>query len=407
MSDQALRIAAAIRAHALPPSLSALVDRFEDGPQIEFHGTTPHNLVLGQGARIICSLIAFHNSGGGILGLGAGPGDGAPQERLNLPLVEWVLTNWADHAIPLTSVTAPHPLAPGLEVEMVLVPPRQGAGLLRLRQGFDRFDAGSVLVRQGCKVVAAGGEHFDLLCGTGATLAPPAAPIRSALPAPPSRPFVGRERELIGLLQWFTQGEARRLSLHGPAGVGRTALALEFARRLTQAGAGMRLPGGARLDHVLFVGGTPQPGGDPAMNRFGQILSLAGAEQASEPDHALTEWLDRSSGLIIIDEPEAISDERLLIRLLGARRHNKVLYTTPAGGSAVSERSILVGGFSADAEFGAFCDACAAGLDIPAPATQEVAAIASFSHGLPGRIEGLFARRAQAGSYAKAMRGGG
>ncbi|MBC7432407.1 MAG: hypothetical protein H7345_10110, partial [Rubritepida sp.] len=45
--------------------------------------------------------------------------------------------------------------------------------------------------------------------------------------------------------------------------------------------------------------------------------------------------------------------------------------------------------------------------DIPAPATQEVAAIASFSHGLPGRIEGLFARRAQAGSYAKAMRGGG
>ena len=63
---------------------------------------------------------------------------------------------------------------------------------------------------------------------TAAPVAPPAVP--DNLPAALT-PFIGREAELAAMAARFADETCRLLTLHGPGGVGKSRLALEFARR--------------------------------------------------------------------------------------------------------------------------------------------------------------------------------
>lgn len=69
----------------------------------------------------------------------------------------------------------------------------------------------------------------------------PARPLSGPTPAPSlpvaPTPFVGRERELTLIANRFGAPSCRWLTLHGPGGVGKSRLALEFARRRHASGA--------------------------------------------------------------------------------------------------------------------------------------------------------------------------
>lgn len=413
--DTASRIASAIRRRELPALLTDLFalgetdDASSGGPAIEFHAITPHNLVLSQGAGIICSAIAFHNSGGGLFVLGATDArflQASWNEPLNLSVFDWVLRNWTGEGLRVKTATYPHPAHPDASIEIILVPPRRDAGLLRLRQGFDRFNAGDILVREGTGVIVAAARHFERLSRSGAEYGTGDAPVHAALPARPPAPwsFVGRDQHMAALLQWFTQDGTRRLYLRGPDGAGRTMLAAEFGRRLAAAGQGILLPGGARLNHVIFVGGdAPDDGAGPAA----RILGLSGWAQGliDDPaviDHEMTGFLAASNGLIILDG-RYDADQRLLIQILAAKRHNKVLYAHAPGQMSALDQSIEVAGFGEEAEYEAFLEGCAARFGTAAPTKAEYEAIARWSHGLPGRIEGLFGLRRGTGNFAEAI----
>ena len=409
------RIAAAIRDQRLPQTLAELFDPDQaevatDGPQLAFHAITPHNLVLGLGAEVSCAAIACHNTAGALFVFGARDGRfGEPcrNEGFNHDVFNWVMLNWTRHHIPVTASFYPHPTLPDARVEVVLIPARGGSGLLRLHQGLGRFDAGTVLARQGAAVVAAGLPHFDGLLGTGP--APGDHAMRVALPAAPPPPwgFVGRGQELARLLQWFTGDPRRRLFLSGPAGVGKTTLALEFGRRLTAAGAAPMLPGGGRLDHVIHL--AP----DPSSSQAARILRLAGAlddapggMEDAALDARLHRLLSNSSGLIIVDDADtAAAAERLFVHVLAARGNNRLLYTSPAAHASPLDQALEVVGFSDDADYAAISAQCAERFGVPAPEAREFAMLARATDGLPGRMEAVFRARAGTDSYAQAVAG--
>lgn len=228
--------------------------------------------------------------------------------------------------------------------------------------------------------------------------------LRAVLPEQPAAPwrFVGREREMAGLLDWFMRGERRRLFLEGPDGAGRTTLAVEFGRRLAAAGRSVILPGGARLDHVIFVTGNGPDATARPTRRILEVNGWVGDQNHTHDEASITKFLASSSGLIILDGQDAAEDE-LLVQMLAANRHHRVLYTHAPGHNSAQDHSIQVAGFGEDAEYDAFLAVCAAcfGTEVPAPAEHE--AIARWSHGLPRRIERLFEVRRRAASFAQAI----
>ena len=248
-----------------------------------------------------------------------------------------------------------------------------------------------------------------------AVLSPPAA-VRVALPPRPVAPwrFIGREAQMSALMHWFIQAEARRLFLEGPAGTGRAALAAEFGRRLQAAAGRSVMPGSGALAHILFVEAEPDLAGeDYACRMFARILTAAGMRDGAAPpegleamEAALSGFFEASQGLIIIDGPtDPAFDEILHVKALGSRGHNLLLYTRAPSQSMPLEPSILVSGFTEDAEYRAFFESCAERFVTEVPVPEEYEAIARWSHGLPRRIEALFERRRVAASFAGAMAG--
>ena len=153
------------------------------------------------------------------------------------------------------------------------------------------------------------------------------------------------------------------------------------------------------------------------VERLSQILQLSGLleeaafiDDAEWIDRTMAEFLNRFHGLIILDDHDpaasaahAEADERLLVRTLSARSHNKLLLTYQVGGQSVLDQSVMVSGFSADAEYEVFLAGCALRLGVPAPRPDEYAAIAEWSGGLPRRLEMLVEHRRGSASYADAM----
>ena len=103
-------------------------------------------------------------------------------------------------------------------------------------------------------------------------------------------PLLGRERELAAIGSALQQDTMRLLTLTGPAGVGKTRLALETATQF-----------GSTFSHgAVFVDLSPVR--DPGLVQavLMQRLGLADAEIESLPDR-LREYLQEETLLLILD----------------------------------------------------------------------------------------------------------
>ena len=125
-----------------------------------------------------------------------------------------------------------------------------------------------------------------------------------SLPARPTR-FFGRETELAAVRDLLLAPDVRLLTLTGPAGIGKTRLALEAV-----AGLGQHFPDGS-----LFVDLTPIR--DPALvshviaQRLGMVRAL------TRPDlEQLTQFLRGKHLLLLLDSFEHVVDARLVLAQL-------------------------------------------------------------------------------------------
>ena len=409
----------------LPETLQGFLDELGSVEHVACYEVTPHNFVLGQGAEIVTEAIAFHNTSGGALVFGTTDlefREAVQNQAFNAEIFCWVVENWTGHRLAIQTATYPHPSGQDATIEVVVVPPRNGAPLLRLNQGFAGFPAGEVLVRAEDGVAAATARHFSLLCDNPGDIFL-ANPLKiGGFPPRPADPWelIGRDKVMIDLLQWFCQAGSVRAFLEGPDGVGKTAAAAEFGRRLAQSGQGLLLPGGQRLDHVIFLG-HDDPGfeawaeghyelrADPVAARFAHILylidGLAGVDSIVKTDWLsarLQQFFSKSNGLIIVDDGRA-ADESLLIRVLSTQGHNRLLYTTGKPSRAMVDFAFTVSGFTLDSEFAAFLGQCAARLEVEPPGPADHLAIAQCTGGLPRYVEAVVAHRRDVPDYAQAL----
>lgn len=153
---------------------------------------------------------------------------------------------------------------------------------------------------------------------------PAARPIRR--PAPTALPadtadFTGRSEALAELLEAVTADHAAPSVLTGPAGVGKTALALRAAHRLAD-----EFPGARIFVRLRDQDGTPRP----TASVLAELLTYTGIRDDAPRDPALDaarwrDWLvDRRVLLVLDDAP----DEAAVRPLLPGAGRGRVIITT-------------------------------------------------------------------------------
>ena len=185
----------------------------------------------------------------------------------------------------------------------------------------------------------------------------PHGPAAGALPAPATR-LVGRSSELDAVAELLRGGAARLVTVTGPAGVGKTRLALESAHR---------------ADAALFVplAAVQDPGEVAAV-----VLRAIGVEQSgADPARALIAALRDRRVLLVLDNFEHLLDASPLVAdIIAACRGITVLITSRAALRLLAEHVVPL-------------------APLPAPASDAVPTVREASR--YGAVE-LFAERVAA-----------
>ncbi|MFF7637828.1 tetratricopeptide repeat protein [Kitasatospora sp. NPDC008050] len=160
-------------------------------------------------------------------------------------------------------------------------------------------------------VVQAGAIHGTVhLHGAGPAAGPQQPPVPQQLP-PPTGPFVGRRNELasLELLRGEPTDSRRLIVVNGPAGVGKTALVLEWLRSLAA-----DYPDG--LLYADLRGHAPG-GPAPAGETLGAFLRAFGVERVpGAPAEAVALWRSVSSGrriAVVLDNALTAAQVRHLL----------------------------------------------------------------------------------------------
>jgi predicted ATPase/class 3 adenylate cyclase len=205
-------------------------------------------------------------------------------------------------------------------------------GLLRetLPPGFDLLDLG----RHRLKDLTRPEHVYQLL---GPDLKREFPPLRSLathphnLPIQPT-PLVGREGEIRQLVEWLIGSEYRLLTLTGPAGTGKTRLALHVAAEVLE----------HFRDGVFFVSLAPVSDPDLVPTAVLQILRLEETADRSAIE-ALQEHVADRSMLLVLDNLEQVIEAALpLAEILSVAPELKVLVTSRLPLHLRGERQYLV-----------------------------------------------------------------
>lgn len=168
--------------------------------------------------------------------------------------------------------------------------------------------------------------------------------------APTPSPFYGRGEELIALQQWIVEDKCRVVMLLGPGGIGKTALALRFARQIQDS-----------FDTILWRSLAPAPPiGEFLADLLRSLDAYSGTYFSEETDKQISQLIRYLRGdrcLLILDGIESILQnggrDRIsfegyneLFKQVAESRHNSCLiltsWDTPPALSQPIEESLAI-----------------------------------------------------------------
>ena len=155
-------------------------------------------------------------------------------------------------------------------------------------------------------------------------------------------PFIGREAEMAAMAAQFEEETSRLLTLHGPGGVGKTRLALEFARR-------------NRAKYAQGVCFVPLAGLASAANLAPTIAAALGLSLSPQPEprQQLLRFLQPRQLLLLLDNFEHLREgANLLVDILQAAPQVRILVTSRERLQLAAENLFLVPGLRTAAEAG-------------------------------------------------------
>jgi predicted ATPase len=163
---------------------------------------------------------------------------------------------------------------------------------------------------------------------------------------PSNAGFVGRQREQADLLRRLTDPDCRLLTIVGPGGIGKTSLALQAARMLSEEWSGED----ALADGVLFV---PLAAVDTASGLLAALASAAQFEFYPDvaPHQQVFDYFREKRLLVVLDNFEQLLDATGVIgELLAAAPHLRLLVTSRAALNLQDEWFHPIEGLSYPAE---------------------------------------------------------
>ncbi len=225
--------------------------------------------------------------------------------------------------------------------------------------------------------------HLLTVRGLGYRFEPrtPSGPEAGA-PPPERDRFFGRERELATLLDQLADG-ARRLTLLGPPGVGKSRLAIRAGRIWCDRAAP---PGGVRLVDCTDCGDLQD-----LLGALSEALPEALGDRPAEALAAGAALAERGETLVILDNVDrATGSAAALIDRWAGLRELRVLATSREPLGLAGERCLSLGGLPPDRAAALFLSRAAAlcpGLGTDPSDRGAAAAIGELLDGLPLAIE--------------------
>jgi hypothetical protein len=236
---------------------------FQETYIIDFKENIPPNFTENYGAGFVRLALAFYNTFGGLIVIGIKDREQTPvglAAQFNVEGFNRVLSDLTEY--PIETIYREY-ILPGSNncIGVILVPKRELQKPAILNKNFDKYAKGTLWIRDRHQVKEAESQNLPLIYSPRGSLPSDQEAVsfatHKALPPTPStiEKFIGREKLLRSLWDWFVFGDQPRLYLHGTGGSGKSTLAFEFSRTLADSGLSTLLRGGDRLDYVLFISG--------------------------------------------------------------------------------------------------------------------------------------------------------
>ena len=327
--------------------------------------------------------------------------------------------------------------ARGKLIAVVMVPRRGLRRPVALIHRLGKYPQGTVWICDCHEALEASWRHFIPVSARNQILTADATatPIHRSLPPSSStvRDFVGQRKLLRTRWYGLIFGDLPRAYLDGPGGSGKTTLAFEFARLLTEFDLDFRLPNGEGfLDYVVFISAkeielNPQTGKQQrfafrnfstAHEQLAQIAFHSGMldqERIVDASELLLQELLRElfanfNGLIVMDDIDTLrcegkdtGEEVLFLKAATCPRRTRILYTVRFPPTYALRNSITVPGLDYDKELVPFVETCCKQFNVPLPSNDQFLTIYEASSGLPLIIEEIIWIRKYAGSYPDAI----
>ena len=153
----------------------------------------------------------------------------------------------------------------------------------------------------------------------------------AALPEPLTT-LIGREYELAEIAALFAQERVRLLTLTGPAGVGKTRLAIQAASKLRD----------DQSREVVFVNLTSVQESDRVLPAIAQVLKVRSGDTSSPRDALVTALAQRHVLLVVDNFEQVLSAGRMLADVLGACPNVTALVTSRASLNIRGEHEMTV-----------------------------------------------------------------
>jgi hypothetical protein len=453
MPTAAEAIVHCIKTGSMPSSdlLSSLYDsqsnRFheQESTHLDYKAQFPFSLsddYFGGILRLICAL---YNTYGGIIIFGVHDDTRDPghnKVKINIERLNNVIR---------TTLSSPIEIRHGeyylagakdanRKVDVLLVPKRPMAiPPVRFQKAVGNQKPDVIWMRVGHEVVEPASVDLPMLYssrddyGVGAQDGP--IHVESALPPSPAtlKEFIGRRNSLDRLYTWLFSSDEPRTFLFGKGGSGKSTIAYEFSRMISESAGGIPTRLGRPVDYVLFLS-AKLTALDPLSRRivknqaydfsnslefFQAILTLVGWTEAdkiassseSEAVSELQKLFDTAQLLLVVDDIDTLTTAGrdpgmdTLYRLL-VRSHSggKILYTLRNAPTQSLANAIEVPGLDLGGELTEFVSACSKQFNVPEPDREFVFGdLSHLTERRPLAVEVLIGFRRTCGDYREAL----